>query len=136
VGDASLQICGKCSALLTDLQYVFNQERANSYQLFSAYTSALQFYHLSNPQDYTDLVCTRDYRPAIDESLPQRLQTVISQSWDPDYGKRPSFKRIAIQLGVELRDLTADHDQLNRSERMIDKSARSFKANARNRHTH
>lgn len=94
------------------------------------------FYHLSNPQDYTDLVCTRDYRPAIDESLPQRLQTVISQSWDPDYGKRPSFKRIAIQLGVELRDLTADHDQLNRSERMIDKSARSFKANARNRHTH
>jgi len=94
------------------------------------------FYHLPNPKDYTDLVCNRDFRPAIDKSLPLRLQTIISESWDPDYRKRPTFKRLAIQLGVELRDMSSDQDALNRSEQMLDKSARSFRVNAKKKTTH
>jgi serine/threonine protein kinase len=96
----------------------------------------LKFYHLPNPKDYTDLVCNRDFRPAIDKSLPLRLQTIISGSWDPDYRKRPTFKRLAIQLGVELRDMSSDQDALNRSEQMLDKSARSFRVNAKKKTTH
>jgi serine/threonine protein kinase len=99
--------------------------------LFEMLHCKFAFYHLSNPKDYTDLVCNRDYRPEIDKSLPMSLQRVISQSWDPDYNKRPSFKRIAALLGTELRDMTSNRDELSRSEKLVDQSARSIKANNR-----
>lgn len=93
------------------------------------------FYHLPNPKDYTDLVCDRDYRPTIDKSLPTRLQIIIKECWDPDYKKRPSFKQISMRLGTEFRDLTADNDSLNRSERMMNQSTRSFRMNIRKNRT-
>lgn len=91
------------------------------------------FYHLSHPRDYADLVCTRDYRPAIDKSLPMRLQTVINECWDPDYRKRPTFKRIAMQMNMELQDAESETDSLTRSQKMLDKSARSIKQNRKKR---
>jgi len=92
-------------------------------------SSQKKFYHLLNPKDYNDLVCGRNFRPAIDKSLPVRLKMMIQSCWDPDYSKRPTFKQIAIQLGSEFRELTSDKDALSRSERMINELVRSFRIN-------
>ena len=59
------------------------------------------------------------------------IRTIIKESWDEDPAKRPTFERIAILLKAEYQAM-ASGEMLDHSERLIDKSARSFRAHARN----
>jgi len=58
------------------------------------------------------------------------IRTIIKESWDEDPAKRPTFERIAILLKAEYRTM-ASGEMLNHSERLIDKSVRSFRIHAR-----
>ena len=59
------------------------------------------------------------------------LQTIIKESWNEDPFKRPSFERIAVLLKAEYQSLVSD-DMLDHSEKLFDKSTRSFRNRVRN----
>lgn len=88
------------------------------------------FYYLSK-KDYGDVVVRNNYRPPINPSLPTVVRTVIKESLDPDPKRRPAFHRISVLLRTEYQDFADDSDMLDRSKKMLDKSARSFRLNRR-----
>lgn len=83
-----------------------------------------------NRHDYKDVVVERNYRPSIDKSLPMRLNNLISESWDPDPKKRPTFDRISLLLRGEYQEYSQDmnEDDLTRSKKMQHVSMTSFRA--------
>eukprot|EP00804_Cyclotella_cryptica_P020464 CCRYP_014435-RA/>CCRYP_014435-RA protein AED:0.14 eAED:0.08 QI:0/0/0/1/1/1/5/0/482 len=98
--------------------------------LWEMFHQKFAFYHFDR-RDYVDVVVRRNYRPPIDHSLPIMIRTIIKESWDEDPAKRPTFERIAILLKAEYQAM-ASGAMLGHSERLIDKSARSFRAHLRN----
>ena len=66
-------------------------------------------------------------RPPIDSSLPMMIQTIIKESWDKNPAKRPTFDRIAVLLKAEHQSMVSG-DLLDHSAKLVDKSARSFRA--------
>ena len=88
-----------------------------------------QFYKLSKKQ-YKDDIVTRKFRPSVNGSLPIMLQKIIKESWDDDPAKRPTFDRIAVLLKAEYQSMVSG-DMKNHSERLVDKSTRSFRARVR-----
>lgn len=58
------------------------------------------------------------------------LQKIIKESWDDDPAKRPTFDRIAVLLKAEYQSMVSG-DMMNHSERLADKSTRSFRARVR-----
>lgn len=88
-----------------------------------------KFYHFDR-RDYVDVIVRRGYRPSIDGSLPIMIKTIIKESWDEDPSKRPTFDRIAVLLKAEYQAM-ASGEMLDHSEKLIDKSARSFRTRPR-----
>lgn len=80
--------------------------------------------------DYKDEIAVKGLRPPIDSSLPVMIQTIIKESWDNDPAKRPTFDRIAVLLKAEHQSMVSG-DMLDHSAKLIDKSARSFRARVR-----
>lgn len=78
-----------------------------------------------SPQEYFIRVAKNNERLAVPRNAPPMIRTILPEAWDKDPKCRPSMKRMGALIRGELEDITADAAILNRTQHMMNQSARS-----------
>mmetsp|Transcript_2086 Transcript_2086/g.3301 ORF Transcript_2086/g.3301 Transcript_2086/m.3301 type:complete len:158 (+) Transcript_2086:1036-1509(+) len=79
-------------------------------------------------RDYGELVVKNGCRPAIKSKWPVFTKQILRTSWLKDIAKRPSMCQICTMLQADLKKMTTDRSIVNRSQHMMQRSTRSWRA--------
>eukprot|EP00980_Cylindrotheca_fusiformis_P002649 scaffold620_cov103-Cylindrotheca_fusiformis.AAC.9 len=78
------------------------------------------------PQEYFMRVAKNNERLAVPRNAPPMIRTILPEAWDKDPKRRPTMKRMGALIRGELEDISADSEIVNRSQHMMNRSARSI----------
>jgi serine/threonine protein kinase len=76
-------------------------------------------------QEFFIRVAKNNERLLVPRDAPPMIRAILPEAWDKDPKNRPTMKRMGALIRGELEDITADSSVVNRTQHMMNQSARS-----------